>query len=101
MSDRELLVYVDLAGSTYHVGRLWARRTRNRESASFKYDAHWLTNPARFALEPALVLGRGPQYTQQGRALFGAFGVPHLTVGAATSFSATSAKRAGRKARTA
>jgi serine/threonine-protein kinase HipA len=74
MSDRELLVYVDLAGVAHFVGRLWARRPRNRESASFEYDADWLSNSARFALEPALMLGRGPQHTQQGRALFGAFG---------------------------
>jgi serine/threonine-protein kinase HipA len=74
MSDHELLVYVDLAGVAHFVGRLWARRARNRESASFEYDADWLTNSARFALEPALMLGRGPQHTQQGRALFGAFG---------------------------
>jgi serine/threonine-protein kinase HipA len=74
MTDRELLVYVDLAGVAHFVGRLWARRARNRESASFEYEADWLTNPVRFALEPALMLGRGPQHTQQGRALFGAFG---------------------------
>ena len=74
MSDRELLVYVDLAGVAHLVGRLWARRARNRESASFEYDANWLANPARFALEPALMLGGGPQHTQQSRALFGAFG---------------------------
>ena len=74
MSDRELLVYVDLAGVPHLVGRLWARRTRNRESATFEYDANWLANPARFALEPALMLGGGPQHTRQGRALFGAFG---------------------------
>ena len=74
MSDRELLVYVDLAGVAYFVGRLWARRARNRESATFEYDADWLASPARFALEPALMLGGGPQHTQQGRALFGAFG---------------------------
>ena len=32
MSDRELLVYVDLAGEAHFAGRLWARRVRNRES---------------------------------------------------------------------
>ncbi|WP_295635246.1 type II toxin-antitoxin system HipA family toxin [Novosphingobium sp.] len=74
MSDRELLVFVDLAGVAHFVGRLWARRTRNRESATFEYDAGWLASPARFALEPALMLGGGPLHTQQGRALFGAFG---------------------------
>lgn len=74
MSDRELLAYVDLAGVAHFVGRLWSHRARNRESASFEYDADWLANPGRFALEPALILGAGPQHTQQGRALFGAFG---------------------------
>ncbi len=74
MSDRELLVYVDLAGFAHFVGPLWARRARNRESATFEYDADWLASPARFALEPALMLGGGPQHTVQGRALFGAFG---------------------------
>ncbi len=74
MSDRELLVYVDLTGVAHYVGRLWSRRARSRESASFEYDADWLANPGRFALEPALILGGGPQHTQQGRALFGAFG---------------------------
>jgi serine/threonine-protein kinase HipA len=74
MSDRELLVYVDLTGVEHFVGRLWSRRARNRESATFEYDADWLASPARFALEPALVLGGGPQHTPQGRALFGAFG---------------------------
>ena len=29
MSDRELLVYVDLAGGAHLVGRLWARHARN------------------------------------------------------------------------
>ena len=59
MSDRELLVYVDLAGVAYFVGRLWVRLARNRESASFEYDAAWLASPARFALEPALMLEIG------------------------------------------
>lgn len=74
MSDREILVYVDLEGICHLVGRLWARRNRGRESASFAYDPAWLANPARFPLEPALILGAGPQHAQQGRALFGAFG---------------------------
>ncbi len=74
MSDRQLLVYVDLASAAHFVGRLWSRRARNRDSATFEYDPDWLADPARFALEPALILGGGPQHTRQGRALFGAFG---------------------------
>lgn len=74
MSDRELLVYADLEGVAHFVGQLWARRARGRESVSFEYDPAWLADPVRFALEPALILGAGPQHTAQGRALFGAFG---------------------------
>jgi serine/threonine-protein kinase HipA len=74
MSDREILVSIDLDGMPHLVGRPWARRNRGRESASFAYDPSWLAHPARFALEPALILGAGAQHTQQGRALFRAFG---------------------------
>lgn len=74
MTDRQLFVYVDLGGEPNLVGRLWARRAKGRESATFEYDGLWLENPQHFALEPALVLGGGPQHTQQGRALFGAIG---------------------------
>lgn len=74
MTDRSLLVHVDLDGKPVLVGRLWARSRQGRDSASFEYDASWLKHPARFALEPALVLGRGPQHTAMGRRLFGAFG---------------------------
>jgi serine/threonine-protein kinase HipA len=74
MTDKRLLVYVDLEGETHPVGRIWVRSTRGRESATFEYDAAWLSEPRRFALEPALVLGHGPQHTAAGRRLFGAFG---------------------------
>lgn len=74
MSDQSILAYADLDGIAHLVGRLWVRRARNRESATFEYAPQWLANPARFALEPALALGGGPQHTQHGRALFGAFG---------------------------
>jgi len=72
--DRTLLVYVDLDGAPHRVGRLWARSRRGKESASFEYDAAWLGNPLRFALEPALTLGRGQHHTAAGRLIFGAIG---------------------------
>jgi serine/threonine-protein kinase HipA len=72
--DTDLLVHIDLEGKTHLVGRLWARRSKGRESASFEYDAAWLANPLHFPLEPALVLGKGPQHTLAGRSLFGAIG---------------------------
>jgi serine/threonine-protein kinase HipA len=74
MTDRALLVYVDLEGAPHLVGRLWGRSRNGRESATFEYDASWLTNPSRFALEPALTLGKGPHHTAAGRQIFGAIG---------------------------
>lgn len=74
MSDREILVYVDLEGSPHLAGRLWTRVSHGRESASFEYDRQWLLNPLKFALEPSLSLGLGSFHTQRGKALFGALG---------------------------
>ena len=67
--DREALVYVDLKGVPHLVGRLWARVRKNRESATFEYDTAWLGHPARFSLEPALILGPGPYHTPAEEAL--------------------------------
>ncbi|MDR3403939.1 MAG: type II toxin-antitoxin system HipA family toxin [Chthoniobacter sp.] len=72
--DRALHVYVDLGGQAHLVGRLWARRSDRRESATFEYDKTWLENSQRFALEPALTLDPGPHHTTAGHALFGAIG---------------------------
>ena len=74
MTDRSLLVYVDLEAAPHLVGRLWARSRKGKESATFEYDAAWLDNPSRFALEPALTLGKGPHHTAAGRQIFGAIG---------------------------
>jgi len=72
--DRQLLTYVELDGVPHLVGRLWARALRGRQSATFEYDATWLANPVRFALEPALALTGHPHNTALGRAMFGAIG---------------------------
>jgi serine/threonine-protein kinase HipA len=74
MTDRSLLVYVDLEGTPHLVGRLWARSRKGKESATFEYDPAWLVSPSRFALEPALTLGKGPHHTAAGRQIFGAIG---------------------------
>ena len=71
--DREVLVYVDLAGVPHFVGRLWARVRKNKEGATFEYDRSWLEHDARFSLEPALTLGPGPFHTTD-RPMFGAIG---------------------------
>lgn len=74
VTDKRLLVYVDLEGEPRLVGRLWARSRKGRESATFEYDEAWLRHPVRFPLEPALGLSHGPQHTAAGRRLFGALG---------------------------
>lgn len=72
--DREVLVYVDLNGVPYLVGRLWARTRKNKEGATFEYDARWLEQRERFSLEPALKLGPGPFHTPADTPMFGAIG---------------------------
>ena len=70
----EIFVFLALDGEDVPVGRLWTRVRNNRQSASFAYEAAWLENPRRFALEPALLLAPGPFHTPPEKALFGAIG---------------------------
>lgn len=72
--ERELFVYVDMAGQAVLAGRLWTRARQRAESATFLYDPDWLERPERFSLEPALPLGAAPFHTEPGRALFGSLG---------------------------
>ncbi len=72
--DQEALVYLDLNGQAHLVGRLWSRSSKNRESATFEYDAGWLQHSERFSLEPALKLGPGPFHTMADLPMFGAIG---------------------------
>jgi serine/threonine-protein kinase HipA len=72
--DTEVLIYVDLDGLPHLAGRLWARLRKNKETASFEYDPAWLKHPARFSLEPALVLGAGALDTPADMSMFGALG---------------------------
>ena len=72
--DGEVFVYIDLEGTPYLVGRLWTRLRKNKETATFEYDADWLQHPARFSLEPALHLGPGPFHTAADMPMFGAIG---------------------------
>jgi serine/threonine-protein kinase HipA len=74
VTDRRLLTYVELDGVSHFVGRLWARASKGRQSATFEYDAAWLENSARFALEPALSLTAGAHNTALSRTMFGAIG---------------------------
>ncbi len=72
--EKEVLVYIDLNGTAYLVGRLWARMRKDREGATFEYDRSWLAHPERFSLEPALRLGPGPFHTASDKPLFGSIG---------------------------
>jgi serine/threonine-protein kinase HipA len=72
--DRQVLVYVDLNGIPCLAGRLWARTRKNKEGATFEYDASWLEHRERFSLEPALKLGPGPFHTAADMPMFGALG---------------------------
>src|SRR5690242_4261483 len=72
--DRDLFVYLDLAGEPIRVGRLWARARGNKESASFEYDQNWLKRADAFGLDPELPPTRGQFHT--GRPLFNAFTDP-------------------------
>lgn len=74
MKDRLIHVFIDLAGKIHYVGQLWAHLQRTRSSASFQYDSTWLTNPEKFALEPALLLGEETFQTESDQTLFGAMG---------------------------
>lgn len=74
MSSPTAFVYVDVAGHDRLIGRLWTAAEKSREVASFRYDEAWLADPERFALDPALALGRGAFHTGGDRPLFGALG---------------------------
>ena len=70
----EVFTYIATAAAPVLVGRLWARASKSSESATFLYDESWLGDAERFALEPALSVGPGPQHTRSGKSLFGAIG---------------------------
>lgn len=74
MSEHKVYVSIELDGTSHKVGQLWAYASHKKESASFQYDSTWLSNPEKFALEPALVLMQGLYHTKTGSTLFGAIG---------------------------
>jgi serine/threonine-protein kinase HipA len=57
MSDVE--IHIEFAPGSKRVGTLHRHRRRGSESLSFEYHPAWTDDPACFALEPALQLGRG------------------------------------------
>lgn len=67
-------VHIELEGITRPVGLARTNRARGNETVLFEYDSSWLGDPARFSLEPALVLGRGAFAPHAGMVLFGSIG---------------------------
>ncbi|WP_230781698.1 type II toxin-antitoxin system HipA family toxin [Sphingomonas sp. Leaf37] len=53
---------IQIGDEARRVGLLHYNQQGSRESAGFEYDAAWLADPDRFALEPALPLVAGPQF---------------------------------------
>jgi len=66
---RQIIVYMDLAGKTYLIGRLWINERKGVERASFEYAGEWLNHPFCFSIEPALSLAEGRYHTD--KPLFG------------------------------
>ena len=73
MAESGVDVVVQIAGEDVLAGRLWAHRRRAAQSATFAYDAAYLTDPRAYELDPALPLVADQHQTAVGQLLFGAF----------------------------
>src|SRR5689334_2080588 len=69
----EVEVVVWIAGEDILAGRLWARRNRGRESATFSYDESYLAREDAYELDPRLPLLGSQQQTAEGQSIFAAF----------------------------
>ena len=67
-------VDIDLNGRTRHVGLARSNKARGIETVTFEYTDAWLSEPDRFSLEPALMLGRGTFAPAGGQRIFGSIG---------------------------
>jgi serine/threonine-protein kinase HipA len=72
--EREIKVFMELAGETVPVGTLWTRSRGHRQTASFEYDRSWLARQDTFGIDPVLPPSPGPFHTD--RPLFNAFTDP-------------------------
>ncbi len=72
---KDIIVSIEMDGEIIPVGYLWCHVRKNgKESASFEYHPDWLNHKDRFALEPALSLGKGAFHTANHTSLFGSLG---------------------------
>jgi serine/threonine-protein kinase HipA len=69
----DIEVHVAVGEKNLLAGRMYPRRRRGVESASFVHNDRYLADPDTYALDPGLPLVTGTLQTAVGRALFGAF----------------------------
>ena len=74
MSDKKVLVYIELNNENYFVGTLWSHFNRGKETSDFEYSKEWLNNKNAFSLEPGLFFSTGKQVNPRQVPLFGSFG---------------------------
>jgi serine/threonine-protein kinase HipA len=70
----DVAVYAAVGDKNLLAGRMYSRRRRGVESASFSYDDRYLADPDAYPLDPLLPLVAGTLQTAAGRGMFGAFG---------------------------
>lgn len=70
MPEFETQVYIDLGGTTHHVGRLYTHVRHGRERATLAYSSAWHERREAFSLSPALSVDRGTHHTRPGRPIF-------------------------------
>lgn len=70
----DIEVFIDFAPGLKRVGTLRRYSRRGNETTTFEYHPGWLSEPARFSLEPALALNRGPFAPPGGTTVFGSIG---------------------------
>jgi serine/threonine-protein kinase HipA len=73
MAERQVEVFVQIAGEDVPVGRLWSHRRKKVESMTFSYSSAYLARGDAYALDPLLPLVSGQQQTPLDRGIFGAF----------------------------
>ncbi|MBQ3311655.1 HipA domain-containing protein [bacterium] len=74
MTDKKVLVYINLDCVDYFVGTLWSHFSRGKETSDFEYSDEWLNYKNSFSLEPGLFFGKGKQVNTRQLPLFGSFG---------------------------
>jgi len=70
----DIEVFIDFKPGLKRVGTLHRYTRRGDETTSFEYHADWLSEPARFSLEPALVVNRGAFAPSGSATTFGSIG---------------------------